>query len=106
MLELKASATTAWLVSLILIFVLLHLFFQDRISVCLFALFFIFVVVVFFLAGGDRVSLCNLGCPRVLYVDQAGLKLRDFPAFFSRAVGLKVCTVTPVGFCLNLYFHI
>jgi hypothetical protein len=34
----------------------------------------------------DRVSLCSPGCPGTHSVDQAGLKLRNLPAFASRAL--------------------
>jgi hypothetical protein len=37
----------------------------------------------FFLAIGDRVSLCIPGCPGTLSVDQAGLELRDPPSSVS-----------------------
>lgn len=28
---------------------------------------------------GDRASLCSTGCPRILYIDQADLKLKVIP---------------------------
>ena len=43
----------------------------------------------------DRVSLCSPGCPGTHFVDQAGLELRNPPAFASRVLGLK-----PGGICL------
>jgi hypothetical protein len=59
---------------------------------CCFCLF-VCLLVVFFL-GGDRVSLYSPGCPGTHIVDQAGLELRNLPAFVSRVLGLKVCTTT------------
>jgi hypothetical protein len=53
----------------------------------------IFVVVVL----QDRVSLCSSGCPRIHFVDQAGLKLTEIhlslPA--SQVLELKTCTTMP-----------
>jgi hypothetical protein len=43
----------------------------------------------------DRVSLCSPGCPGTHTVDQAGLELRNPPAFASRVLGLKACDTTP-----------
>ena len=40
----------------------------------------------------DRVILCSLGCPETHSVDQAGLELRNQPAFASQVLGLKACT--------------
>jgi hypothetical protein len=60
----------------------------NRFFVCLF-LFFVLVLVF-----GDRVSLCSLGRPGTLSVDQAGLKLRNSPASASQVLGLKVCATT------------
>jgi hypothetical protein len=37
----------------------------------------------FFLVFRDRVSLCSPGCPGTHFVDQAGLKLRNLPAYPS-----------------------
>jgi hypothetical protein len=42
----------------------------------------------------DMVSLYSPGCPGTHFVDQAGLKLRNLPAFASQVLGLKVCTTT------------
>jgi hypothetical protein len=42
----------------------------------------------------DRVSLYSPGCPGTHFVDQAGLKLRNLPAFASQVLELKVCTTT------------
>jgi hypothetical protein len=42
---------------------------------------FVFVFVFGFFR--DRVSLCSTGCPGTHSVDQAGLKLRNLPAFAS-----------------------
>jgi hypothetical protein len=53
--------------------------------VCLFVCLFVF---------RDRVSLCCSGCSGTHSVDQAGLRLRDPPAFASQVLGLKVCIVT------------
>jgi hypothetical protein len=43
----------------------------------------------------DRISLCSPGCPGTHFVDQAGLELRNLPAFASRVLGLKACATTP-----------
>jgi hypothetical protein len=43
----------------------------------------------------DRVSLYSPGCPGTHFVDQAGLELRNTPAFASRVLGLKACATTP-----------
>jgi hypothetical protein len=43
----------------------------------------------------DRVSLDGPGCPGTHFVDQAGLELRNSPAFASQVLGLKACTTTP-----------
>jgi hypothetical protein len=65
-------------------------------SVCLsyssagIVLFFFFS----FLAFRDKVSLCSLGYPETLSVDQAGLKLRNLPVFATPVLGLKACTIT------------
>jgi hypothetical protein len=42
----------------------------------------------------DRVSLCSSGCPGTHFVDQAGLELRNPPAFASQVLGLKACGTT------------
>jgi hypothetical protein len=42
----------------------------------------------------DRVSLCSPGCPGTHFVDQAGLELRNLPAFASQVLGLKACATT------------
>jgi hypothetical protein len=47
-----------------------------------------------FLVFRDRVSLCSPSCPGTHSVDQAGLELRNLPAFSSQVLGLKVCTTT------------
>jgi hypothetical protein len=49
----------------------------------------------FFLVFQDRVSLYSPGCPETHSADQAGLELRNPPAFASRVLGLKACTTTP-----------
>jgi hypothetical protein len=58
--------------------------------------FFLFVFVLF-LEGGvlDRISLYSPGCPGTHSVKQAGLKLRNPPAFAPQVLGLKACTTTP-----------
>jgi hypothetical protein len=43
----------------------------------------------------DRVSLYSPGCPGTHSVDQAGLELRNPPAFASQVLGLKACSTTP-----------
>jgi hypothetical protein len=40
------------------------------------------------------ISLCSPGCPRTHSVDQAGLELRNPPAFASRVLGLKARATT------------
>jgi hypothetical protein len=42
----------------------------------------------------DRVSLCSPGCPGTFSVDQAGLELKNPPAFASQVLGLKACATT------------
>jgi hypothetical protein len=49
----------------------------------------------FFLVFRNRVSLYSPGCPGTHSVDQAGLELRNLPAFASRVLGLKACATTP-----------
>jgi hypothetical protein len=56
-----------------------------------FVCFFCFVL---FFAFRDRVSLCSPGCPGTHFVGQAGLELRNLPAFASQVLGLKACTTT------------
>lgn len=41
-----------------------------------------------------RVSLSGPSCPETHSVDQAGLKVRDPPAFASQVLALKVCATT------------
>lgn len=41
------------------------------------------IIIVFF---QDRVSLCNLGCPRIHLVDQVGLELKRSSAFASQVL--------------------
>jgi hypothetical protein len=55
----------------------------------LFLFLFLFVFVF-----QDRVSLCSPGCPGTHSVDQAGLELRNLPAFASQVLGSKVCATT------------
>jgi hypothetical protein len=42
----------------------------------------------------DRVSLYSPGCLGTHSVDQAGLKLRNPPAFAFQVMGLKACATT------------
>ena len=56
---------------------------------------FIFLFFYFFLVFRDRVSLYSSGYPGTLFVDQAGLELRNLPAFASQVLRLKACTTTP-----------
>ena len=42
----------------------------------------------------DTVSLYSSGCPGSLFVDQAGLELRDPTASASQVLGLKACGST------------
>jgi hypothetical protein len=42
----------------------------------------------------DRVPLCSPGCPGTLSGDQAGLEIRNSPAFASQVLGLKACATT------------
>jgi hypothetical protein len=61
----------------------------------------------FFVFFPDRVSLCSPGCPGTHSVDQAGLELRNPPAYASRVLGLKACTTTArliIGFLRNQKF--
>jgi hypothetical protein len=43
----------------------------------------------------NRVSLYSPGYPGTHFVDQAGLELRNLPAFASQVLGLKACATTP-----------
>ena len=45
----------------------------------------------------DRVSLCSLGYPGSLSVDQVGLELKNLPASAPQALGLKTCATTAQG---------
>jgi hypothetical protein len=47
---------------------------------------YVFVCVFFF---QDRVSLYSPGCPGTHFVDQAGLELRNLPAFAFQVLGLQ-----------------
>jgi hypothetical protein len=58
----------------------------------LFVLIFWLLLFFFFSQG---VSLCSPGCPGTHFVDQAGLELRNLPAFASQVLGLKVCATMP-----------
>jgi hypothetical protein len=58
----------------------------------------------FFLVFQDRVSLYSPGCPGTHFVDQAGLELRDPPAFASRVLGLKAyANLSLIIFYINLF---
>jgi hypothetical protein len=59
---------------------------------------------VFFLVFRDRVSLCSPGCPGTHSVDQAGLELRNPPAFSSQVLGLKECATTSQGIVFKAFF--
>ena len=52
----------------------------------------------------DRASLCSPGYPGIPPVDQAGLELRDSPAFASSVLGLKVCVATAQLLCFCFFF--
>jgi hypothetical protein len=67
---------------------ILHLYFPFFLFFC-----FCFCVCVCFFQG--RVSLCSLGCAGTHSVDQAGLELRNPPAYASQVLGLKVCATMP-----------
>jgi hypothetical protein len=56
---------------------------------------FVVVVLVFFFWFFKTGFLCSSGCPGTHSVDQAGLELRNPPAFASQVLGLKVCATTP-----------
>jgi hypothetical protein len=61
-----------------------------------FCFWVVFVLVFLFcFVFQDRVSLNSPGCPGTHSVDQAGLKLRNLPAFASQVLGLKVCAPPP-----------
>jgi hypothetical protein len=49
----------------------------------------------FFFFFIDRVFLYSPGCPGTHSVDQAGLELRNPPAFASQVLGLKACATKP-----------
>lgn len=51
----------------------------------------------FVLIFRDRVSLCSLGYPGSLSVDQVGLELKNLPASAPQALGLKTCATTAQG---------
>ena len=57
-----------------------------------FPLFFCFVLFLFF---QDRASLSNLGYPGTHSVDQAGLELRDPPAFAFQMLRLASAQTIP-----------
>jgi hypothetical protein len=54
----------------------------------------------------DRVSLCSPGCPGTHSVDQAGLELRNMPAFASQVQGLKAGATTAWRSVLSYLFVI
>jgi hypothetical protein len=65
--------------------------------VCLFYFvfgLFLFLFSFLFWFFGYRVSLCSPGCPGTHFVDEAGLKLRNLPAFDYQVLGLKAYTTT------------
>jgi hypothetical protein len=43
------------------------------------------------------VSLCSPGCPGTHSVDQAGLELRDLPAYAFQVLGLKARATTALA---------
>jgi hypothetical protein len=55
----------------------------------------------------DGVSLGSLGCPGTLFVDQAGLELRDPPTSASWVLGSKAYVSTPglAGKSFNTTFY-
>jgi hypothetical protein len=55
---------------------------------------YLFIYLFIFIYFQDRVSLNSSGCPGTHSVDQAGLELRNLPAFASQVLGLKVCANT------------
>jgi hypothetical protein len=67
----------------------LSMYLSIYVSVCLSACLSLYLGFFFF---WDRVFLCNSGCPGTHSVDQAGLKLRDGPAYASQVLKLKLCT--------------
>jgi hypothetical protein len=69
----------------------------EKIALVYFLSFFFF----FFFSFRDRVSLYSPGCPGTHFVDQAGLVLRNPPAFVSQVLELKACATTPS----LVYFH-
>ena len=65
--------------------------------VCHFGLVF-FVCLFVWLVGSfifETGCHCNIGWPEIMYVDQAGIKLRNYPAFACHVLELKICTVMP-----------
>jgi hypothetical protein len=64
-------------------------------------LFVLFFFVFCFLKTG---FLCSPGCPGTHSVDQAGLELRNLPAFAFQVLGLKVCATT-AWLCLLLLWY-
>jgi hypothetical protein len=63
---------------------------------------FCFVFVFCFFVFQDGFSLCSPGCPGTYSVDQAGLELRNPPAFASQVLGLKACATIAWPFFLRL----
>jgi hypothetical protein len=68
-----------------------HFSMHDIISKLACPIYFI----LFFMVFLDRVSLYNPGYPGTHFVDQAGLEIRNLPAFASRVLGLTACATTP-----------
>jgi hypothetical protein len=66
--------------------------YSAQIYLYFFILIFIYSFLLMLLFFQDRVSLCSP--PGTHSVDQAGFKLRNLPASASQVLGLKVCTTT------------
>jgi hypothetical protein len=49
--------------------------------------------------------LCSPGCPGAHSVDQAGLELRNPPAYASQVLGLKACATTAQLSFVFLFFY-
>jgi hypothetical protein len=64
--------------------------------------FVVFCFCFLFMFFQARVSLCRSGCPGSYSVDQAGLELRNLPAFASQVLGLKECATTTRINCFKL----
>jgi hypothetical protein len=64
----------------------LHVLWVSPSNIYVVVIFFFFF---FFLVFPDRVSLYSPGCPGTHSVDQAGLELRNPPAFLPPSAGIK-----------------